>query len=391
MSQEQDEHDSGTLYDVVVVGLGTIGSMALWKLAEAGLKVAGVEQFGVGHAHGAFAGESRLFRTAAHENPVYTPMLLRARELWQELEKATGTKLLLPTGVLSVAEGDSEALANIRGAIKDHGLPHKILTAEELAERYPQHRITHSTVGVLDELAGALRPEAAVLAATRQARSEGAVVYPGKRVTGIHVRSQEVVVQAEDEVIRSLQVVVSAGPWGPTLNPELQTKVEIYPLILTWFLPEKWEDFSPSCFPAFIRDTADIHLFGAPSVDGYTVKISASRVLGPSPDVNGLPRELSPPIASLIGEQVTRLFNGLSPEPVRYSIHPEGFTANKVPILDTSEDGKIITLTGFSGHGFKFAPVVGEIAVNLVKTGKVGYPDIGFSVADHPSIPPQDA
>lgn len=375
----------GEKYDVIVIGLGTMGSMALWQLAQAGLRVLGVEQHGIGHAHGAFAGESRLFRVATHENAVYTPMLLRARDLWRELEEATGRQLLLETGVLSIAEEGSETLTNVLGAVQEHRLPHRVLNAEQLRREYPQHRVGERDVGIYDGLAGALRPEASVLAAVALAQRQGAKVLSSAQVTSVEV-ADDVVVTAAGQQITAEKAVLTPGSWARELLPELGKKFRVKPTPLAWFLPERHADFTPEVFPAFIRDAGDVHLFGAPSVDGYTVKIVQTGMSEPVWSMEDMDLELLPETLAEMGRNVNALVAGVSPEPVRWSVHPEGITGNKVPILDTSYEGRLITLAGFSGHGFKFAPVIGEIAFHLATGQGLGYDDPGFRLTDHPDI-----
>lgn len=369
--------------DVAVVGLGTMGSMALWQLSRrAGLTVAGFEQYGIGHAHGAFAGESRLFRAAYHEGAFYVPMLLRARELWLELNALTGKDLFLPIGTLSVGAPDVEPMQNVLMSATEHGLPHERLDAEELKRRYPQFCVDSGSVAVLDKFGGALRPEQAVLSAIALAGENGATVFAGERVTDVRVAGDHVVIATDQRQVTAETAIVAAGPWATQLSPEVAARIDVAAVVLTWFLPDAIEDFLPDRFPTFIVDQGDVHFFGAPSVDNYTVKISgAERVRVTDLDATGW--RIDPALLSMIGRNTHAIFPALSPEPSRYSIHPESWTADKVPIIDRGSDGRIVTLTGFSGHGFKFAPIIGEMAAALAVDGTHPLWDPAFALSAH--------
>lgn len=158
--------------EVAVIGVGTMGSMALWQLARAGLEVIGLEQFTIGHDRSAAGGESRIFRTAYLEGPEYVPMLLRARELWQELEAETGYHLLTLNGGLMAGDAGHEAMRNALASVERFSLPHEVLDAAAMGRRYPQHRLLPGEIAILDKAAGVIRPEFAVKAAARSRSPE---------------------------------------------------------------------------------------------------------------------------------------------------------------------------------------------------------------------------
>lgn len=374
--------------DVAVVGLGTMGSMALWQLSKRpGLRVGGFEQYGIGHAHGAFAGESRLFRAAYHEGEFYVPMLLRARELWQELNGLVAHDVYLQTGTLSVGETSSEQMRNVLTSVQKHGLPHEVLDHGELLRRYPQYRVGQTTTGILDLYGGALRPERSVLTAIDLATTNGAGANFSEPVVRVEVEDAGfVTIITSRRRITASKVVLAGGPWAAQLDPTLSSKFEIVPLLLTWFSPTVLEDFLPDRFPAFIVDEGGVHFFGAPSLDNYTVKISPSLEHRSVTLVEDIALRVAPEVLSMVGAQANAIFPGLPPEPSRYSVHPEGYAAGKVPIIDLGHDGRVVTLTAFSGHGFKFAPLVGEMAAALAVDGEHQLHDSSFSIAAHPAL-----
>lgn len=362
--------DGARQADVVVVGLGTMGSMAAWQLAERGAHVVGIEQYGPAHSHGSFTGESRLFRVAAKEGRRYVPALQEARRLWQRLGEETGRTLLLPIGALSVGPQDSPELRETLSAIGQFDLPHRDLDAAELRREYPQFRIEEDDAGILDLSGGGLRPELAVLSAQERARAHGAELRFRTPVHGIERTADGVVVQLPEGPLHADAVVLAAGSWSPRVRPELSSLLRVRPLILTWFMPRDLRLFTPDRLPVFMRDLGDVHAFGAPSLDGYSVKVCpASRIEDQYAELSDVPAAIDDQELAVLGERAQLLFPDLNPEPVHWSVHHDSYTSDRIPVIDRSEDGRIVTLAGFSGHGFKFAPAFGKVAAELVLDG----------------------
>jgi sarcosine oxidase len=377
--------------DVVVVGLGSIGSMSLWQLARRGADVLGIEQFGRVHTYGAYAGESRLFRAAAKEGEVFIPALLRARELWHELGASYGQDPLLKVGALSVGPQGHPALTSTLSAARRYDLPHEVLDASGLRARYPQFYVEDNDIGVLDTLGGALRPELAVVAATELALSHGASVRYHTTVSAIEPRSDGVRVVTSDGEVLAERVVLTAGPWTTRLLPDLADIVKVATLPLIWFIPRHIEMFTPGRFPGFMRDLHDVHAFGIPSLDGYSVKATPSLGLPQSGDWDDrgttIPRER----LKWAGEQIQKMIPDLIPEPSRWSLHGESVAANKMPVIDTVADGAVIVATALSGNGFKFSPVWGETLADLATKGEATFTNDAFTIDAHRATAPLSA
>lgn len=372
---------------VVVVGLGSIGSMVAWQLSKRGVgSVIGVEQYGVAHTDGAYAGESRLFRTAAYEGEQYTPLLKRSQRLWRALEEESGQQVYLQVGALTIAPGGSPKIRRTIEAAEQFALPHEYLEGKELRRRFPQHDFDHDDVAVLDLGGGGLRPERAVLTAADLAAQRGVEVWSNTAVLGIEQRDGRHLVSTEHGDIMAEKIVIAAGPWSLRLLPELTALTTVKSIPLTWFMPKRIDDFLPERFPVFVRDRGDTHLFGAPSLEGYAVKISRAAFPDwPLVDDPAVIRKAHTR-AELrqTSELATWYFPGLHAEPVRHSIHPDSYTADLTPIVDVSSDGTRVVVSGLSGRGFKFAPVLGEIAADLVVAGASQlYDEEQFSFAAH--------
>ena len=200
-----------TSADVVVIGIGTMGSTTLWRLARAGVRVIGIEQFTPGHDRGSGHGESRIIRTAYHEDASYVPLVQSALAYWRELEADSGRTLLHLTGALTIGSPES---AVVRGALRAahiHRLPHEVLEAGALRRRFPQHTVGDSDVAVYDKEAGILLPESSILAATEAATRHGAHLITNTRVLGIRAGSGATIeVETQDQLFRAGHIVVAA-------------------------------------------------------------------------------------------------------------------------------------------------------------------------------------
>lgn len=375
---------------VGVIGLGTTGSMAAWRLSRRpGVDVHGFEQFGIGHGYGAFTGESRLFRTAYREGAKYVPVLLRARHLWRELSRATDRPLLLPYGCLSIGPETDRPFQTTLESIERFQLPHELLTAQQLRERFPGMDIRADESGVIDLFGGAIRPELAVMSAIEQAAAGGATIHEHTRVTALepHGADGPVTLRTETGGAAAEQVVdrviITAGGWLGRLMPEVAELTEVRKMMLTWFLPRIMSNFDPANLPCFIRDRDGFHVFGAPSVDGYSVKISGMDIWGGADcaELEDTDLRMDRFSVSEFGRRVVELFPGVQPEPNRFSVHYDTYTATRDPILDRT--GAITFVTGLSGHGFKMSPALGEMLAQLVVGDDVELYDEDFSLAAH--------
>lgn len=374
---------------VVVVGLGTMGSMSLWQLSQReDVEAIGVEQFGLSHCYGAFTGESRLFRAAYQEGSKYVPLLKAARELWQELSTASGRSLFLDFGVISIGKESQAPFQMTLRSIDDWDLPHERLSVADLRRRFPALNFEETEVGVVDKLGGALRPELAVLSGLEQARANGARIYDHEEIFSVEDTGDKVSVTTSHRSIVADTVIVTAGAWTQQLLPQLKPLLEVRKLALTWFLPKDLRQFQPDRLPCFVWERDSFHVFGAACVDGYSVKISGLDIWGtPETDhVEDADLRLDRDALSAFGHQVNALFPGVNAEPNRYSVHFDTYTSDKTPIIDRV--GNVVVAAGFSGHGFKMSPAVGKAtsALALGEDDALLHPD--FQIEAHQPVKP---
>ena len=348
-----------------MVGLGIMGSCTLWQLAARGVPAAGYDRFHPPHAHGASSGHSRLLRRLQFEGDQYVPLADRAYALWQQLEAESGRRLFKRTGLLIVGPPNSQLIRGARESAERCGLDHELLDTAALRDRYPQHRVGDGEIGLLDPAAGFISPEEAVAAALQRARALGAAVRTGHAVQEANGRA-----------------VIAAGTWLGPLVPELASLITIERHFFVWLPVGDPARFAPDRFPMWIRESPattgraieDSHAhrerilaFGFPCTDGSRVKVGfpVTGVPVESPDVDRRPR---PEESEMLTQaRLDAILDGVLAEPTDFS----------VCLYDNSPDGHFIigsppgrqditVLGGFSGHGFKHAPAVGEIAAALV-------------------------
>lgn len=363
--------------DVIVVGAGTMGSMALWHLAGRGVAAVGLEQFSPGHDLGSGHGESRMTRTAYFEGPEYVPLVQAALPLWRRLEAEAGADLLTVTGGLMIGRPDGELVAGSLRSARAHGLPCELLGPAEAGLRFPQHRLAADEVALWDEGAGVLRPEPAIRAAAERARALGAELVVGARVTAIEADAGGVTVRAGDATYRAGQAIVCAGAWLGRLLPDLGLPLQVERQVMTWFPATDPAAFAPDRFPVFVHERGDRAGYGLPSLDGATVKVAVHHG-GRAGDPDGLDRTVTEADIAPAAAMVADTLLGLTPVPSRavvcmYTNTPDlRFAVGRV-------GPSLTVVSACSGHGFKFAPVLGEIAADLALDGRTAHEVAGFS------------
>lgn len=370
--------------DVAVVGVGSVGSMALWRLSrQPGLRVVGIEQFGPAETHASFSGQSRHFRTATKAGQMYVPALLEARRLWRELEAESGRQVLMPVGALTLCpEGHPDLVSTLR-SISSYELAHRVLGAEDLRTAYPQFAVRDGDVGILDELGGALFPEAAVATATRQAVSHGARVTYHSAVLGLREGRDGVTVTTTGGTFRARRVLVTAGSWTTRLLPDLAGLLHDKSYALTWFGPRDAGGLGAERLPVVKRDLGGVHASAAPTTDGYRVMVRRNLTTPTRRrPVHGTERPTGAHLAPT-RTAAERMVPNLAPEPVRWSIHHDCVTRDRVPILDRVGAGGIIVAAGMSGNGFKFAPTYGQVLAELATDTEARHRHPMFTIAGH--------
>ncbi|MFF2299634.1 FAD-dependent oxidoreductase [Arthrobacter sp. NPDC058127] len=349
---------------LAVIGLGSIGSMALWQASRLTDSVTGFEAQSPAHGRSAAGGDTRLFRMIYLGNPDLYPILERSRDLWAELEAETGHDILTRCGGLSIGTADGPYIRSLLETARTNGAAHEILTRGEMGELYPQHNLRPDDIAVYDPNAGVLRTDRAVTAAVAAAQANGATVHTNTLVDSITETGDGVVITSGDKSWTFENVIVSSGGWSRRLMPDyLKAATETRRIFLTWFVARDAAQFTPDRFPIFSRIYEDRSMYGAPAVDGITVKATLDGRGAATPDPDGVPRELTTAEITETIETVSEFFPGLIPTIVRSDAFPDLFTEDRNPLVGRfSESSRIYCATGFSGGGFKNATGYGHIA-----------------------------
>ena len=367
-------------FDAVVVGLGAMGSAAAYHLTRRGKRVLGIDRFEPGHEYGSSHGATRIIRLGYFEHPSYVPLLRRAYALWRELEAAAGWQVLHVTGIAEIGNPDSLLVSGTLAAARMHALPHTVLAASELMRTLPAFRVPAEYVGVIQPDGGFLKTEPAIRAHLALAEAAGAELRTRETVRAIRPRGDGVQVSTDRGNIDCGAAIVAVGPWVSKLLPDLCAPLRITRQVMAWFEPLDAALFSADRFPVFLLESQyGIH-YGFPA-DDVGVKVAKHYHRDEAVDPDG-----SDPLVSTADEAVIRSAlaehlpqaNGrlVSAKTCLYTMTPDSDF-----IIDCLASPQIVLASPCSGHGFKFAPVIGEIIADLVDTGTTSHDISRFQLA----------
>ena len=361
-------------FDAIVIGLGGMGSATLYHLARRGLRVLGLEQFTVPHAFGSSHGLTRIIRLAYYESPKYVPLLRRSYALWDQLQNEAGEPLLHITGSIDAGWEGSRTVSGSLAACREHGLEFTRLTARELHARYPGYELPAGMMAVLQPQGGLLVPERCVVAHVAGARRAGATVVEDQRVLGWDGSPAGVRVRTAAGSYDAARLVITAGPWARTLVPALSGLAVPERQVVMWTAVEDESLFAPDRFPVFnlqaSRDDSE-HYYGYPIHGRRGFKIGRYHHRQERGNPEDLSRQTDAEDEEMLRLALRRYFpkaNGpaLALETCLFTNSPDGHF-----ILDWLHGlPNVAVAAGFSGHGFKFCGVIGEIMADLVTTGE---------------------
>lgn len=357
-------------FDTIVVGIGGMGSAALWQLARRGQRVLGLERFDLGHAMGSSHGVNRIIRLAYFEHPDYVPLLRRAYELWRETEQLAGEQLLYVTGGLDAGLEDGRIVQGSLAACRLHDLPHELLTSAEITRRFPGYRLPPHYAGVYQPDGGFVASERAILAQASLAVAAGAEIHGREKVLGIEPTSGRVTVVTDRGRYEAGRVVVSAGAWIADLIPGLEQTAVPERQVLGWFQPKNPALFTPEMFPVsnLEAEFGQFYQFPTWGIPGF--KIGRYNHLREHGHADALSREPTAQDEEVLREAIRALFPEADGPTLRLAACLFTNTPDEHFVIDTLPDHpEIIVASPCSGHGFKFASVVGEILADLATTG----------------------
>jgi sarcosine oxidase len=374
---------STSSYDVIVAGVGAMGSAACWHLAKRGLKVLGLERFDLGHAMGSSHGMTRIIRIAYFEGSHYVPIVRRAHELWAQTGAEAGMQLLHVTGSLDLApNGSGEVEASLQSCL-DHGLVHDVLDGREIARRFPAFQLPAGHIGLWQPDGGFVASEKAIYAHVGLAQSRGAEIRTNEPMLdwrpttdgGVEVRTQRGSYSAG-------RLVITSGGWIADAVPALAAKVRTVRQAIGWFTTRRPELFRQDAFPVFILSVDEGTFYGFPLYEHPGFKLGGPHFGREPMDPREDDRTPSPRQVSLIRECLKRYIPDAAGEPLTlkgcvYSVTPdEDFIIDSVPGAPQA-----VFASCCSGHGFKFASAIGEILADLSTTGRPAFDLTPFSLA----------
>jgi sarcosine oxidase len=353
-------------HEVIVAGLGAMGSNALQQLARRGHRVLGIDRFAPPHAMGSSHGKSRIIREAYFEDPRYVPLVQRAYHCWAELEREAGVRIFRQTGGLMLGPPDGPLVRGARLSADLHHLPHEILSAAEVARRFPAFRPEPEMIGVWEPRAGMLAPETAISAALTVAQAHGAEVQLHETLLGFDTIPGGVEVTTTAGRYRAATLILSLGAWTTPMVADLGLPLVVQRNVLHWFTPSaRQEQFTPETLPIFISEIgADGSWYGFPDT-GDGVKLARHHHgVATSPDT--VDRAVAPSEIAAMREIIARYMpdaNGAHRESAvcLYTNAPDDhFVLGRHPTSPA-----VIVASPCSGHGFKFASAIGEVLADL--------------------------
>lgn len=364
-----------TTFDVIVVGAGGMGSAAAFELARRGRSVLALEQFPLVHDRGSSHGHTRIIRRAYFEHPNYVPLVRRAFERWYDLEQRTGRHLLTQCPCLGIGPPDGEVVTGVLTAAREHHLAVERLLPVDLRTRYPQFRFGEGYVGVLERDAGFLYVEDCVLAHLDAARALGATVHPEEPVTDWSAAGDGVRVTTAKETYHAGRLVITAGPWAGRLLAAHGRRLRVMRQTILWFGTNDASAFRRDRFPIFLADVPDGPFYGLPALDGRGLKVARHYGAPELESPEAVERAIRPADERPVRDFLTAHLPDAA-GPLRYGqTCMYTLTPDRHFLIDVHPDHPNVAVAGgFSGHGFKFAPVVGEILADLVEAGRTGWP-----------------
>jgi sarcosine oxidase len=361
-------------FDVIVVGLGAMGSSTAYQLAQRGKRVLGIDAFPPGHTFGSSHGETRIIRMAYHEHPSYVPLLRRAYALWKRLESDTGESLLRITGGLFVGPPNGDIVTGSVTSARAHGLAHSVLDASQMRKLYPVFTPRDDDVAIFEDVAGVLFPEKCIAAHLSLAERHGALLRHGEPVETIGIHGSDVAVRTAQGMYSAGHVVVTLGAWVKKLLPDVAVVAERIPLL--WFQPVALaEQFDLGRFPICIWQSPELgNYYLTPRVAIPGVKIGkhhSGNVVDPATVNRTVTGEDEQPLRAFLERHIPSLAGSVTSSAVcMYENSPDQHF-----LIDNR--GSMTVGAGFSGHGFKFASVIGELLADLATTGQTT-PDADF-------------
>lgn len=363
--------------DVIVIGLGGMGSAAAAHVAMRGHSVIGIEQFSPNHDQGSSHGETRIIRKAYFESPDYVPLLERAYVLWRELEQLSGSELMTISGGLNIGTIESGFVSGSLLSAREHGLTVEELEAAEVNRRFPGYRLPDNLVALFDPSAGFLRPERCVSAHLELAKNHGARLIYGTPVISWDASESTVTVRAGSDTYSAERLIIAAGPWSANVVKDWHAPLEVWRIPNVHFNSASPELFSPDRCPVFLMEVPEGHYYGFPALPGQGVKIGRHEI-GEVCTPDTINRQVGADEIQMLRNVLDTYMPGASGSVNRTLTCMYTNTPDTHFVIDHHPAAPNVVIgCGFSGHGFKFASAIGETLAALALDGRSSF-DLAF-------------
>jgi sarcosine oxidase len=367
---------TGSHYDAIVVGVGGMGSAATYHLARRGLDVLGLERYDIPHTMGSSHGITRIIRRAYYEHPSYIPLIERAYDLWDDLADRSGRSVIHRTGSIDAGpEGDIVFEGSLRSC-KEHDIPHEVLTGAELGERFPGYGLPDDYRALHQSDGGFVVPEQSIIAHTQAAHDEGAEIRARRRVRGwTETADGGVQVETDHATHEADRLVLVAGAWNYKFADALDGLAVPERQVLAWFQPKTPGLFQPDSFPVWNLSVPEGGFYGLPVYDVPGIKLGRYHHRDEQIDPDDWQREPEPEDERLLREFTENYFPEAAGPTMRLATCLFTNSPDEHFILDTLPNHPQVAVgAGFSGHGFKFASVIGEVLADLAADGDTDQP-----------------
>jgi sarcosine oxidase len=363
-------------HDVIVVGVGGMGSATTTHLARRGLDVLGLERYDIPHTKGSSHGHSRIIRRAYYEDASYVPLVERAFDLWDRLADDTGREILHRTGSIDAGPPDDPVFVGSKRSCEEHDIPHEVLDGAELHERFPGYQLPEEFRAVYQADGGFVVPEEAIAGHVEAAQAAGATVRAREPVEGwTETTAGGVSVETARGTYEADALVLAAGAWNRQFADALEGLLEPERQVLAWFQPEAPERFRPSSFPVWNISAPHGRFYGLPIYRVPGFKIGKYHHRDERVDPDDWNRNPEPADERLLREFTEAYFPAAAGPTMGLSTCLFTNSPDEHFILDTlPEHPQVVVAGGFSGHGFKFASVIGSILADLAVDGETDHP-----------------
>lgn len=371
-------------FDVIVIGTGGVGSAAAFHCARRGARVLGLDRFPGGHDRGSSHGETRIIRKAYFEHPDYVPLLERAYTLWDDLEAMSGETLFRRVGIVEAGPAAGVIVHGVREAARLHGLDFDTLPGSDFGARLP-FALPAGDDAVFEADAGFLFVERSVLAHLHQAAAAGAALVADEAVVGWQADGDGVTVETTRQVYRAGKLVITAGAWAADLLADLAIPLTVRRKHLHWYACDDPRYRADAGCPCFFYETPDGLFYGFPDIGGG-VKVSEHSRGTDIADPLADSRAIEPDDRARVEAFVAEYLPGVSMTPLRHDVCYYTMTPDEHFIIDRHpRHANVAFAAGLSGHGYKFASVLGEILADLTLDGATRQP-AGFLRLDRPGL-----